>query len=84
MTYQKLKSHVLAFKEKMYKQKLLKEAELKKKLEEENENRMKFVVTFEKDQYPEVNVLNLNGVAQVNNFVDVCTFFLYKYFYKIY
>lgn len=70
VTYQKLKSHVLAFKENVYKQKMLKEAEMKKKLEEENENRMKFVVTFEKDQFAEVNVLNLNGVAQVNSFVD--------------
>ncbi|KAJ8733560.1 hypothetical protein PYW08_001858 [Mythimna loreyi] len=69
VTYQKLKSHVLAFKENLYKEKLLKEAEEKKKLEE-NEDEMKFVVTFEKDQFPEVNVLNLNGVAQVNNFVD--------------
>ncbi|KAJ8727305.1 hypothetical protein PYW07_001424 [Mythimna separata] len=70
MTYQKLKSHVLAFKENLYKEKLLKEAEQKKKIEEEHEEGMKFVVTFEKDQFQDVNVLNLNGVAQVNNFVD--------------
>lgn len=75
VTYQKLKSHVLAFKENLYKEKLLKEVENKKKLDEENEDRMKFVVTFEKDQFPEVSVLNLNGVAQVNHLVDhVCVY----------
>ncbi|KAF9802673.1 hypothetical protein SFRURICE_011684 [Spodoptera frugiperda] len=70
-TYQKLKSHVLAVKEKQYKQKILMDVEKKKKLEAENKEQLKFVVTFDKEQYDEVHeVLNLNGVAQVNNFVD--------------
>lgn len=79
-TYQKLKSHVLAVKEKQYKQKILMDVEKKKKLEAENKEQLKFVVTFDKEQYDEVHeVLNLNGVAQVNNFVDVCTLYMFMF-----
>ncbi|KAH9629826.1 hypothetical protein HF086_011476 [Spodoptera exigua] len=70
-TYQKLKSHVLAVKEKQYKQKILMDVEKKKKLEGANKEQLKFVVTFDKEHYTEVHeVLNLNGVAQVNDSID--------------
>lgn len=71
VTYQKLKSHVLAVKEKEYKHKIKEEADNKMKLEQvENEEELKYVVTFDKEQYPDVNGLNLNGVAQMNHFTE--------------
>uniref|UniRef100_A0A2A4JAP9 ZAD domain-containing protein n=1 Tax=Heliothis virescens TaxID=7102 RepID=A0A2A4JAP9_HELVI len=71
VTYQKLKSHVLAVKEQQCKQKIKEEADRKMKLEEANNaEELKYVVTFDKEQYPDVNGLNLNGVAQMNHFTE--------------
>ncbi|XP_026738211.1 zinc finger protein 75A-like [Trichoplusia ni] len=64
-TYQKLKSHAQAVKEKQAKERMEKEAAVKPVSDLE-----KFVVTFDGDQFSEVNALNLNGVAQANNFAE--------------
>lgn len=70
VSYQKLKSHVLAVKEKQFKMKMQEQNEAKNNQNvnmTESEEDMKFVVTFEKDQVAEVSMMNMNGVANVNN-----------------
>lgn len=72
VSYQRLKSHVLALNEKQYKMRLA-EQNASKNNDKVNitEDNMKFVVTFDKDQLPQVSMLNLNGVASVNNVKDI-------------
>ncbi|XP_075971238.1 uncharacterized protein LOC142973442 [Anticarsia gemmatalis] len=65
VSYQKLKSHVIAVKERQYRMKMEEQnAKNKKELES------KFVVMFDKEQCADIGMLNLNGVANVNNFND--------------
>lgn len=66
VSYQRLKSHILAAKQRQYKINLAEENDTEPNKDSnavESEEEMKLIVTFDKDQFPEVSTLNLNGVA---------------------
>lgn len=71
VSYQKLKSHVLAVKETEYKKQIQRQNENKNKEKVPSEEEMKFVVTFDKNQSLEISVLHRNGNPNVANLKNV-------------
>ncbi|CAB3222797.1 unnamed protein product [Arctia plantaginis] len=70
VSYQKLKSHVLAVKETEFKKEFQRQNEAQNKNstdKAESEEDMKFVVTFDKNQLAEVSMLRFNGNSNVAN-----------------